>query len=247
MLTKLLFLVFRNVGAMSYAICNPIKEHQSAEQSQPQRDVEQGRDSDLSMCEDGATAGAQATTPTERSPLLVQPQAETGGDLPDWTAFLTSTPMQQKQLQPVSSSASSSTTASQDALHSLNVSRTRQLFALSTMSAHPTSSVELSSGYSRLFFSRFTNSTSSQHEFNLGRAGHAPLRDLDTPTSNSSSSSTTDSTEGEAVRLLPLPPRILPQSLPLRSPPTLTTSVSTTISTTSLPQPPGCFEINTIF
>ena len=139
--------LFRNVGAMSYAVCNPIKEHQSAEQ---QRDVE--RYSDLSLCEEGATAAAQATTPTERSPLLVQPQAETGGDLPDWTAFLTSTPMQQKQLQPVSSSSSSSTTASQDALHSLNVSRTRQLFALSTMSAHPTSSVELSTGFSRLKF-----------------------------------------------------------------------------------------------
>ena len=67
------------------------------------------------------------------------------------------------------------------------------------------------------------------------------MRDMDTPTSNSSSSSTTDSTEGEAVRLLPLPPRILPQSLPLRSPPTLTTSVSSTV--TSLPQPPGCLFI----
>ena len=67
------------------------------------------------------------------------------------------------------------------------------------------------------------------------------MRDMDTPTSNSSSSSTTDSTEGEAVRLLPLPPRILPQSLPLRSPPTLTTSVSSTV--TSLPQPPGCLVI----
>lgn len=72
-----------------------------------------------------------------------------------------------------------------------------------------------------------------------GRPGQAPLRDLDTPTSNSSSSSTADSTEGEAVRLLPLPPRTLP--LPLRSPPTLTTSISTTISSSSLPLPSGCF------
>lgn len=139
--------MFRNVGAINYAICNPIKENQGAEQSHQHRDVERERDSDISLCEDGATAPVQATTPTERSPLLVQPQAESGGQLPDWAAFLTSTPMQQKQ-QPVSSSASSSTTASQDALHSLNVSRTRQLFALSTMSAHPASSVELSSGAS---------------------------------------------------------------------------------------------------
>jgi hypothetical protein len=130
---------------MSYAICNSIKEHQSAEQSQ-QRNVE--RESDLSICEDGTVAAAQATTPTERSPLLVQPNAEPSNDLPDWAAFLTSTPMQKQQQQkPISSSTSSSTTASQDALHSLNVSRTRQLFALSPMRAHPTSSAELSTGF----------------------------------------------------------------------------------------------------
>ncbi|XP_057368730.2 pecanex-like protein 1 [Daphnia carinata] len=198
-------------GAMSYVICDPITEHQNAEQFHQQRDAE--RQIDLSTYETGATAVVGATTPTERSPLLV-PNAKANNELPDWAAFLTSTPMQkQLLLQPVSSSASSSTTASQDALHSLNVSRTRQLFALSPMRAHPISSTEISNG----------------------RTGQAPLRDLDTPTSNSSSSSTADSTEGEAVRLLPLPPRTLP--LPLRSPPTLTTSVSTTISSSSLPQP----------
>jgi hypothetical protein len=131
---------------MSYAICNPIKEHQNAEQSHQQREAE--RESDLSICEDGAVAAAQATTPTERSPLLVQPTAEPSTELPDWAAFLTSTPMQKQQQQkPISSSASSSTTASQDALHSLNVSRTRQLFALSPMRTHPTTSAEHSTGF----------------------------------------------------------------------------------------------------
>ena len=218
---------YRNVGAISYAICNPIKEHQSAEQS---RDVEQGRDSDISICDDGAMAAAQ--TASERSPLLVQPQAETGNDLPDWTAFLTSTPMQPKQ-QPASSSASSSTTASQDALHSISISRTRQLFALSTMTTHPTA--ELATGFKNLI--RQIDSTELNR--NIYLIGRATLRDLDTPASNSSSSSTTDSTECEAVRLLPLPPRVLPQSLPLRSPPTLTTSVSSSVSNSSLPQPQG--------
>lgn len=198
-------------GALSYVICDPITEHQNAEQFHQQRDAE--RKIDLSTYETGAMVVVGATTPTERSPLLV-PNAKTNEELPDWAAFLTSTPMQKQLLrQPASSSASSSTTASQDALHSLNVSRTRQLFALSPMRAHPISSTEISNG----------------------RPGQAPLRDLDTPTSNSSSSSTADSTEGEAIRLLPLPPRTLP--LPLRSPPTLTTSISTTISSSSLPLP----------
>lgn len=125
-------------------ICDPITEHQNAEQFHQQRDAE--RKIDLSTYETGAMVVVGATTPTERSPLLV-PNAKTNEELPDWAAFLTSTPMQKQLLrQPASSSASSSTTASQDALHSLNVSRTRQLFALSPMRAHPISSTEISNG-----------------------------------------------------------------------------------------------------
>lgn len=129
---------------MSYVICDPITEHHHAEQFHQQRDAE--RKIDLSNYDADATAVVGVTTPTERSPLLV-PSAKTNDELPDWAAFLTSTPMQKQLLrQPVSSSASSSTTTSQDALHSLNVSRTRQLFASSPMRAQPISSAEISSG-----------------------------------------------------------------------------------------------------
>ena len=176
------------------------------------------RDSDLSLCEEGAAAVVQSTTPTECSPLLVQ---TTANPLPDWASFLTSTPMQTIKRQAAGSSTSSSTTASQDALHNLNMARTRQLFALSGMSSpHPPSS-ERDSG-------------------RIDRPCKPPRCDLDTPTTShsSSSSSTTDSTECEAVRLLPLPPRVLPQ--PLRSPTTLTTSISMTASSSSsLPQSLG--------